>query len=104
MDYISGTEDAYIREDKNKDNKFTVRVSFHAQSDSSYGLLVDFHLEENGGHSANRLEWFPKSLCDIEKIEAPGKLPEYYLTAPEWILISRKVKYEISNNSNIEKT
>lgn len=74
----------------------TVRVSNHAESDNSYGVLVDLIIiPETNHYSASRLEWFPKSICKIEKIEIENKLPEYYLTAPEWILKQKKVKYEL---------
>ena len=72
-----------------------VRVGHHADSDKSIGVLVDFILDENGCHTASRLEWFPKSLCTLERIEKENKFPEFYLTAPEWILKQKKVKYEL---------
>jgi hypothetical protein len=73
---------------------YKVRVSYHAETTKSYGVLVDFHEEpDTGGHYASRLEWFPISLCELEKKEISGKLPEYYLTAPEWLLKLKNVKY-----------
>ena len=73
-----------------------VRVSNHAESDKSYGVLVDLIIIPEENHfSASRLEWFPKSICTLEKIEIKNKLPEYYLTAPEWILKQKKIKYEL---------
>jgi len=73
-----------------------VRVSNHAESDNSYGVLVDLIIiPETNHYSASRLEWFPKSICTLEKIEIENKLTEYYLTAPEWILKQKKVKYEL---------
>jgi hypothetical protein len=72
----------------------TVRVGFHGESKKCYGVLVDVKIDpETGNYSAGRLEWFPNSLCEVEKKEIPGKLPEYYLTAPEWILKKKNVKY-----------
>jgi hypothetical protein len=76
--------------------KYTVRVGFHAESEKSIGILADVIINpETGGYSASRLEWFPKSLCEIEKKEIPGKLPEYYLTAPEWLLKDKKVNFDV---------
>ena len=101
MDYISGTEDAYKIEPK----KFTVRVSFHGESDKSYGVLVDLIInKETNGYSASRLEWFPKSLCEIEKKEVAGIISEYHLTAPEWLLKSKNVKYGSQSNPDIKAT
>ncbi|MFH6944613.1 hypothetical protein [Flavobacterium sp. FlaQc-50] len=75
---------------------YTVRVGNHAETPKSYGVLVDFHIDkEKGMHSAGRLEWFTKSLCTLEKVEVKDRLPEYYLTAPEWLLKQKKVKYEL---------
>lgn len=72
-----------------------VRVSNHAESNNSYGVLVDLIIiSEENHYSASRLEWFPKSICTLEKVEVKNHLPEYYLTAPEWILKQKKVKYE----------
>lgn len=74
---------------------YKVRVGNHADSDKSIGLLVDVRIDpDTGGYSASRLEWFPKSLCTLEKNEVEGKLTEYYLTAPEWLLKQKKVNYE----------
>lgn len=74
----------------------TVQVSFHAESEKSIGCLVDLLFDPEGNYSSgSRLEWFPKSHCTIEKKEVEGKLPAYFLTAPEWVLKSRNVKYKI---------
>lgn len=93
MDYISGTEDAYIK----NPNTITVQVSFHAESEKSIGVLVDLHFDENEiNTSASRLEWFPKSICSLEKTESPDPnkfLPTYFLTAPQWLLDKKNVKY-----------
>lgn len=72
-----------------------VRVGHWADGEKSHGLLVDFFFDEKGNHSASRLEWFPKSICTLEKVEVKNHFPEYYLTAPEWILKQKKVKYEL---------
>ncbi len=73
----------------------TVQVSFHAESDKSYGVLVDLRFDEKGyNYAASRLEWFPKSICSLEKKEVEGNRPEYFLTAPEWILKQKKVEYK----------
>ena len=78
-----------------KNKFFKVRVGFHAESDKSYGVLVDVHVDaETKDYSAGRLEWFPKSLCEVEEEEIHGHVPAYYLTAPEWLLKTKKVKYE----------
>lgn len=93
IDYISGTEDAYVKEDA----RIKVQVSGPVYGDRSIGVLVDLHFEENGiVISAGRLEWFPKSLCAVEKvnpIDDTKFLPTYFLYAPEWLLIKNKVKY-----------
>lgn len=73
-----------------------VRVGHWAESDKSYSLLVDVFYDEKGKYTgASRAEWFPKSICTLEKVEVENDLPEYYLTAPEWILKQKKVKYEL---------
>jgi hypothetical protein len=77
---------------KNKSHK--VRVGYHAKTNKSYGLLVDVIIGPDDEYSASRLEWFPISLCELEKEEIPGHVPAYYLTAPEWILKEKKVNYE----------
>lgn len=93
QDYISGTEDAYAESKK----EYRVQVSNHAESDKSYGVLVDLRFDEKGiCFAASRLEWFPKSLCSLEKVESPDStklLPTYFLTAPEWLLDKKNVKY-----------
>lgn len=72
----------------------TVQVCFHAESDKSYGVLVDLRFDETGHNfAANRLEWFPKSNCTLEKKEVVGGRDEYFLTAPEWLLKSKKIAY-----------
>jgi hypothetical protein len=68
-----------------------IRVGGPRYSEKSIGVLVDVVIDENGSFSSSRLEWFPKSLCAVEKIEIEGKLPEYYLTAPRW-LVEKKNK------------
>ena len=73
-----------------------VRVSNHAENEKSFGVLVDLIIiPEKNHYSASRLEWFPKSICTLEKVEVENNHPEYYLTAPEWILKQKKVKYEL---------
>ena len=86
-DYISGTEDAYVIETAR------VQVSAPRESEKSYGCLVEMYFDANGKNTgAGRLEWFPKSHCSIEKI--PNEpFPEYYLTAPKWLLDKKNVKY-----------
>lgn len=92
IDYISGTEDAYEIPTKR------VQVSLSKESNSSYGVLVDLCFNEEGRcSSAMRLEWFPKSICQLEKVEIPGYLPAYYLTAPVWLLDKKNVNYENRN-------
>lgn len=74
---------------------FKVRVGSPVYSEKSIGVLVDvIVIPETNHYSASRLEWFPKSLCDIEEVKAENRLTEYYLTAPEWLLKEKKVKYE----------
>lgn len=73
----------------------TVQVSFHADSEKSIGVLVDLTFDETGhNYAASRLEWFPKSICILEKREVEGNRDEYFLTAPEWILKQKKVEYK----------
>ncbi len=73
----------------------TVQVSFHAESEKSIGVLVDLTFDSDGHNfAASRLEWFPKSSCSIEKKEIEGQRPIYFLTAPEWLLKAKNVKYE----------
>jgi hypothetical protein len=72
-----------------------VRVGFHGEGEKSIGVLVDIILgPKPNDYSASRLEWFPKSLCSIEKIEAENRIPEYYLTAPDWLLEKKNVSKE----------
>lgn len=74
---------------------FKVRVGSPVYSEKSIGALVDvIIIPETNHYSASRLEWFPKSLCDIEEVKAENRLTEYYLTAPEWLLKEKKVNYE----------
>ena len=73
---------------------FRVRVGNWGESEKAYGVLVDFILDPKGNHSASRLEWFSKSICTLERVEVLNHFPEYYLTAPEWLLKKNKVKYE----------
>jgi hypothetical protein len=74
--------------------KKTVQVYLHAETTTAIGVFVSLILDSDGHiQSGSRVEWFPKSICSLEKKEISGKLPEYFLTAPEWILKSKKVKY-----------
>jgi hypothetical protein len=76
-------------------SNFKVRVGSPVYSEKSIGVLVDvIIIPEKNHYSASRLEWFPKSLCEIEEKRIENKLTEYYLTAPEWLLKEKKVKYE----------
>lgn len=72
-----------------------IRVSSPIESENSIGVLVDLIFDENGKHtSSSDLQWFPKSLCEIERIEPiddTKELPSYFLTAPKWI-IDQKIK------------
>lgn len=74
-----------------------VQVSFKSESEKSFAVLVDVILDAKGHvSSASRLEWFPKSQCEIERIEPKDpktELPQYFLTAPVWLLDKKKVKY-----------
>ncbi|MBC7845538.1 MAG: hypothetical protein H7Y10_03500 [Flavobacterium sp.] len=74
---------------------FRVRVGHYGESDKAFGVLVDFFLDPKGNHSASRLEWFPKSVSSLERVEVENHFPEFYLTAPEWLLKKNKVKYEL---------
>lgn len=76
-------------------DKIKVQVSYSRESEKSYGLFVDLFFDDTGRCvGATRIEWFPKSECELEKTERPECLPEYYLTAPKWLLDKKKVKYE----------
>jgi len=69
-----------------------LRVGYHAESEKSFGVLVDVTLGPMlNDYAASRLEWFPKSLCSIEKKEVENGIPEYYLTAPDWLLKTKNV-------------
>jgi len=72
-----------------------VRVSSPRDSENSIGVLVDLIFDESGNHtSSSNLQWFPKSLCEIERIQPSDntkELPSYFLTAPKW-LIDKKIK------------
>lgn len=64
------------------------------ESETSYNVFVDLSFNESGRCiAASRREWFPKTLCDIEKLELFDSI-KYYLTAPKWLLDKKKVKYE----------
>lgn len=92
VDYISGTEDAYS--DSNRMHR--VQVSGPArEGEKTFGVLVDLFFDDKGRNtSSSRLEWFPKSLCRLERIENPNYLPIYFLYAPEWLLMKNNVKYK----------
>ncbi len=81
---------------KNKmSDKVKVQVSYSRESEKSYGLIVDLQFNDKGRCvGGSRLEWFPKNLCELQIIEVPNHLNEYYLTAPKWLLDKNKVKYE----------
>jgi hypothetical protein len=72
-----------------------VQVSSPRESENSIGVLVKLGFDEKGKYSWGcDLQWFPKSLCSIEKIEPEDRtkdLPTYFLTAPKW-LIDKKIK------------
>lgn len=72
-----------------------VQVSSPKESENSIGVLVNLKFDENGKNtSSSDLQWFPKSLCTVEKIEpkdSAKELPSYFLTAPKW-LIDKKIK------------
>lgn len=71
-----------------------VRVGGPVESKKMIGVLVDVFIDpETGDYSASRLEWFPKSLCELETVEVENDLPAHYLTAPEWLLKKNEVKY-----------
>jgi len=73
----------------------TVQVYLHVETEKSIVVLVDLILSPEGIiDCASRLEWFPTSICSLVKKEEKGKLPAYFLTAPEWLLKAKKVKYE----------
>jgi hypothetical protein len=67
-----------------------IQVTSPRESDKSIGVLVDLVFNENGlNTSASNLQWFPKSLCTIEKVEPIDRtknLPTYFLTAPKWLV------------------
>jgi hypothetical protein len=71
-----------------------VQVSSPRESEKSIGVLVNLRFDENGRNvSAIDLQWFPKSICSIEKIEPKDSekdFPTYFLTAPNW-LIDKKI-------------
>lgn len=67
-----------------------VQVSSPRESENSIGVLVHLRFDENGKNiSAYDLQWFPKSLCTVEKVEPIDRtknLPTYFLTAPKWLV------------------
>jgi hypothetical protein len=73
----------------------TVEVSFHAESKTSFAVLVDKGVELG---SWSRIEWFPKKLVTLAKIQSDNRIeyirPVYFLTAPVWLLEDRKVKLD----------
>lgn len=72
-----------------------VRVGNHTESKLCFGVLVEVTLgPDPNDYAASRLEWFPKSLCILEKKEIENGIPEYYLTAPEWLLKTKNVQLE----------
>lgn len=77
------------------DELIKVEVSLHAESEKSWAVLVDIHSPT----SASRKEWFPKSLCSLEK--HPTNIHRYFLTAPEWLLAEKNVKFH--KNERLEK-
>lgn len=73
--------------------KIKVIVFFVTETDKSFKLEVNRIYDEEGNRVACGPEyWFPKSLCELEKIE-DKKGGKCFLTAPEWLLIEKKVKY-----------
>lgn len=68
----------------------TIQVSSPRESERSIGVFVSLVFNENGLNiSASNLQWFPKSLCKIEKVEpidSTKNLPTYFLTAPKWLV------------------
>lgn len=92
IDYISGTEEAYLI----PDDRIEVQVSGPVFTENSIGVLVDLHFSPEGiCTSASRLEWFPKKLCILRKIDNDKQLPAYFLKAPKWLLDKRNVKYTL---------
>lgn len=75
-----------------------VQVIYSRESESSYGVLVDLILNFEGKVvGGSRLEWFPMSLCELEKVEVKNHVPEFYLTAPQWLLDKKKVRIRKTN-------
>lgn len=80
----------------NNNERIRVEVIYSREGESSFGVLVDLILNSEGKVSGgSRLEWFPKQLCELERIDFPEeerKLPEFYLTAPKWLLDKKNVR------------
>ncbi len=72
-----------------------IQVSYKWESSDSFACLVNLNFDENGKYTgfSNTLEWFPKSLCVLEKIEAEP-FPEYFITVPVWLLDKKKIKHD----------
>ena len=72
-----------------------VQVASPIETSISIGVLVKVGFDESGKYNrATDLQWFPKKLCSIEKIEPNNETKEvatYFLTAPKW-LIDKKIK------------
>jgi len=74
-----------------------IQVSFHAESENMYAVAVNLQFDDSGKFiGSSGKEWFPKSLCVLEKIEPTNpneELPKYFLTVPVWLLDKKKIKY-----------
>lgn len=73
----------------------TIQVASPLEGANSIGVLVRLTFDENGRYTfGTDLQWFPKSISKLEKVEPEDKtkdLPSYFLTAPKW-LIDKKIK------------
>ncbi len=78
-----------------------IQVGHWGESVSMFALLVDKMVDKDGKICGfGRKEWFPKSTCQVERVEnyKNETYPTTYKTAhvlscPRWLLDKKEVKY-----------
>lgn len=78
-----------------------IQVGHWGESVSMFALLVDKMVDKDGVICGfGRKEWFPKSICEVERVEnyKNETYPTAYNTAhvlscPRWLLEKKEVKY-----------
>ncbi|MFO0089990.1 MAG: hypothetical protein ACK518_04240 [bacterium] len=79
-----------------------IQVSNPRHSENSIGALVNLYFDEEGNCcSANRMVWFPKSICVFEEVDYKrnyyGKCidaKKYFITAPKWFLDKNNIQHK----------